>query len=176
MMPAIRVLRHEDAEEISQLLRVNRTFLEPWDPVRDESYFTAETQAHLLHEVLEAHADGTAHALVILDRSGAIAGRLNLNGITRGAFQSATMAYWVSEDRNGQGLATAGVGEAARIAFDDLGLHRLQAETLVHNQPSQRVLARNGFHPYGKAPGYLKIAGRWQDHILYQMLADEHDP
>jgi len=32
------------------------------------------------------------------------------------------------------------------------------------------VLARNGFKPFGVAPSCLKIAGQWQDHILYHLF------
>lgn len=53
---------------------------------------------------------------------------------------------------------------------DVLGLHRLQAETLVHNIASQRVLEKNGFSRYGMAPEYLKIDGAWQDHLMYQRI------
>jgi ribosomal-protein-alanine N-acetyltransferase len=51
-------------------------------------------------------------------------------------------------------------------------LHRIQADTLVDNEASQRVLKRNGFVRIGLAPRYLKIAGRWQDCILHQLLSD----
>ena len=57
-----------------------------------------------------------------------------------------------------------------RTAFDELGLHRVEAGTLVHNVGSQRVLERNGFVRFGLAPQYLRIAGRWQDHVLFQVL------
>ncbi|MGO1696060.1 MAG: GNAT family N-acetyltransferase [Arthrobacter sp.] len=70
----------------------------------------------------------------------------------------------------GAGLATRAVAEARAHSFDGLGLHRLQAETLVHNHAYQRVLTRNGFTRHGRASGYLKIAGRWQDHLMYQVL------
>ena len=98
------------------------------------------------------------------------AGRINLNSIIRGAFQNASVGYWVSESRAGRGLAAAAVAEAVGTAFGELGLHRLDAATLLHNTPSQRVLARNGFRPFAVAEAYLKIAGRWQDHILFSLL------
>jgi ribosomal-protein-alanine N-acetyltransferase len=56
------------------------------------------------------------------------------------------------------------------MAFTELDLHRIQADTLVHNVASQRVLARNGFVRIGLAPRYLKIAGRWQDCVLHQVI------
>jgi hypothetical protein len=37
------------------------------------------------------------------------------------------------------------------------------------------VLERNGFVRIGVAPSYLKIAGRWQDHVLFQLVADTSD-
>ena len=53
---------------------------------------------------------------------------------------------------------------------DDLHLHRVEASTLVHNVGSQRVLAKAGFEPIGMAPRYLRVAGEWQDHNLYQTI------
>lgn len=78
----------------------------------------------------------------------------------------------MSAARNGRGVATAAVGATVELAFHQLQLHRLQAGTLVHNAASQRVLERNGFVRFGLAPGYLHIAGRWQDHVLFQRLND----
>ena len=111
----------------------------------------------------------------ILDETGRLRGRITLSGIVRGALLSGNIGYWVAEDSNGLGHATNAVTATARLAFEDLGLHRVQAETLVHNEPSHRVLAKAGFTPYGLAPAYLRIAGAWQDHVMYQRLNDSVD-
>jgi len=81
----------------------------------------------------------------------------------------------VSQTENRRGVATAAVGLMVRTAFADLRLHRVQAETMVHNHASQRVLERNGFVRYGLAPAYLKIAGRWQDHVMFQVINSDGD-
>jgi hypothetical protein len=81
------------------------------------------------------------------------------------------LGYWVSESRAGRGLAAAAVADVTELAFGELGLHRLDAATLLHNTPSQRVLLRNGFRPFAVAESYIKIAGRWQDHILFQLFS-----
>ena len=57
-----------------------------------------------------------------------------------------------------------------RRGLEELGLHRIQAGTLLHNVRSQRVLERTGFVRFGVAPAYLSIAGQWQDHALYQIV------
>ncbi|GAA4888025.1 GNAT family N-acetyltransferase [Streptomonospora salina] len=169
-MPTTRLVTPEDAPELAELLRGNREFLAPWEPERDDSYFTAATQRTLLERARAEHAAGRMLPLAVLDGTDRIAGRITVNGIVRGAFLSATVGYWVSRSHNGRGLATEAVAETVRTAFADLGLHRIEAATLPHNTASQRVLLRNGFTAYGRAPQYLRIAGHWQEHILYQVL------
>lgn len=170
-MTSTRLISVADAPSLTARLCENREFLAPWDPIRDEDIFTVDAQRRIIARALDAHAGGTMAPLAILDDAGGIVGRITISGITRGAFQSGCIGYWVSASHNGRGIATSAVAAAKTLAFDELGLHRLQAETLIHNTASQRVLDRNGFVPYGIAPQYLKIAGRWQDHLLYQVLA-----
>lgn len=165
-----RLVTLDDAAELADALARNRAFLAPWDPVRPDGYFTERGQRVVLGAALQQHAAGACEPRVILDDVGEIAGRITLNGIVRGALQSCSVGYWVSEAVNGRGLATAAVGDVVGVAFDELGLHRVQGETLLHNVASQRVLERNGFVRFGTAPEYIEIAGRWQDHAMYQVV------
>lgn len=169
-MGTTRLVTLADAPDLAELLRVNREFLAPWQPVRDDDYFTVDGQRAVIQGELEQHDMGTTLPHVILDDSGRLVGRITLSGIVRGSFQSCAMGYWVGATDNGRGLATRAVSEIVRIALEELDLHRVQAETLLHNVRSQRVLERNGFVRYGVAPDYLHIAGRWQDHAMYQVV------
>ncbi|WP_433286585.1 GNAT family N-acetyltransferase [Micromonospora sp. CA-244673] len=169
-MKITRLVAPEDAPALAELLRVNREFLAPWEPIRSEDYFTADGQHAVIEADLQQHEQGSKLPHVIVDDSGRVIGRITLSGIVRGPFQSCAMGYWVSASHNGQGFATRAVREIVRVAFEELGLHRVQAETLLHNARSQRVLERNGFVWYGMAPEYLNIAGRWQDHAMYQVV------
>lgn len=166
-----RLLAVSDVPALTELVQVNRAYLEPWEPIRDEAYFTRAGQTLLAQAALADYVEGTRIPHVILDEEGAVVGRVNLNNVVRAAFQSCDLGYWLAESSTGRGLATRAVAEMMRVAFDEHGLHRIQAGTLVHNVASQRVLERNGFVRLGLAPGYLQIAGHWQDHILYQSLA-----
>jgi [ribosomal protein S5]-alanine N-acetyltransferase len=171
--PATRLVTLDDAPVLADMLRRDREFLAPWEPVRSEEWFTEAGQRVAIAEVLALHERGAAVPHVVLDAGGDVAGRITLNNVVRGAFQSCSVGYWVAADRNGQGLATRAVAEMTRVAFEDVGLHRVEAGTLLHNAASQRVLERNGFERIGVAPRYLRIAGRWQDHVLFQVL--DHD-
>ena len=99
--------------------------------------------------------------------------KVSVTNVVRRSFQSANIGYWVAGERNGRGVATAAVGAVCRFAFGELELHRLEAGTLLHNVGSQIVLDRNGFRPFGVAPNYLRIAGSWCDHVLFQRTSDE---
>jgi [ribosomal protein S5]-alanine N-acetyltransferase len=172
-MAVTRLISPDDAAPFARLLTVNRDYLAPWSPLQSERYFTADGQREILARDLAGYERGGMLPLAILDADGAVCGRINLNSVVRGAFQGASVGYWVSESHIGRGLATAAVADVIDIGFRELSLHRLEAATLLHNTPSQRVLARNGFRPFAVAESYLKIAGRWQDHILFQLLNKE---
>ncbi|HJE57352.1 MAG TPA: GNAT family N-acetyltransferase [Nocardiopsis listeri] len=174
-METTRPVTVDDAEELTALLLDNREFLAPWEPLHDEEYFTVAVQRALLESALVEHANGRRLPLAIVD-GGRIVGRINLSGITRGGLQSAAVGYWVAADSNGRGIATRAVAEVVELAFGELHLHRLQAETLPENAASQRVLERNGFTRFGVAPEYLRIAGKWRDHHLFHRINRDWRP
>jgi [ribosomal protein S5]-alanine N-acetyltransferase len=169
-VPACRLITPDDAPVLAHLATVNRAFLTPWEPARSEAHFTEAGQRLAIQAALAEHAHGRNLPFVIVDETAAVVGRINLNNIVRGASQSASLGYWLDQASGGRGLATTAVRDITRLAFAELGLHRIQADTLVDNVPSQRVLARTGFVRMGLAPSYLKIAGRWQDCILHQLV------
>lgn len=171
-MSATRLISPADAPALAGLLVSSRDFLAPWEPVRDERYFTEDGQRDSVGAALQAHSQGMVMPHVIVDGSGRVAGRITLNNIVRGAFLSGQLGYWVAAAYGGRGLATAAVGDIIGVAFGQLGLHRVEAATLLHNVRSQRVLERNGFVRFGLAPRYIRIAGQWQDHAVYQLVND----
>lgn len=147
----------------------NRVHLAPWDPLRTNDFFTTAVQRRTLGQQLAGHAAG-AQLPLVLTTPHEIVGRVTLSGITRGVFESASLGYWVDAAYTGRGVMTAALGSVLRFSRDDLGLHRLEAQTLLHNLASQRVLTKLGFEEIGLAPRYLRIAGTWQDHRLYQLI------
>jgi [ribosomal protein S5]-alanine N-acetyltransferase len=160
----LRPVVPDDSGEVARLLRENREFLAPFEPLRDDQFFTSEGQRERIEE------SSSASFAIIVD--GAIVGGVTISDFLYGPFRSANLGYWVAQRLNGRGLATRAVGEAVEIAFGELDLHRLEAGTLVHNVASQRVLEKNRFARIGLARRYLQIAGEWQDHFLYQRTAD----
>lgn len=167
----LRHLEEGDAPALLDFVSENRGFLEQWEPVREDAFFTVDAQRA---DIAAAEADAGAdrrHAFgIFLD--GELVGRLALNQIVRGVFQNAYLGYSIGERWNGRGLASEAVCVAVGFAFGDLGLHRVQAAVMPRNAGSIRVLEKNGFREEGYAVGYLCINGVWEDHRIFARTRD----
>ncbi len=166
----LRPVELADAAELAAIVSASADHLRPFEPTRPESYFTEAGQRATIGGLLAAARTGGSVPFVIVGDDDELLGRITLSGVTRGALQSCALGYWVRADRVRQGHATRAVGLAVAHAFGALGLHRVQAETLPENTASQRALERNGFTRYGLAPQYIRIAGEWRDHVMFQVL------
>jgi [ribosomal protein S5]-alanine N-acetyltransferase len=168
---SIRPALRADAGDLATLFASQREHLAPWDPRREAGFFTRAGQRARLTAVERDREAGSAFRFLILE-DGELAGEVALSNVVRRSFQSANLGYWVAGERCGRGVAGAAVAAICEIAFGELELHRLEAGTLLHNVASQIVLDRNGFVPFGVAPEYLRIAGSWRDHVLFQRTAE----
>jgi ribosomal-protein-alanine N-acetyltransferase len=134
----IRLLTLDDAPALSELRLRSRAFLAPWEPIRHPDHDTPAGQRADVEAALAQHARGQGVPLAILDDDGSVAGRINLTGIVRGAFESCTAGYWLAEERTGRGLATGAVRAAVDLAFGDLGLHRARPARCSATGPRRR--------------------------------------
>ena len=62
---------------------------------------------------------------------------------------------------------------AARFAFEELGLHRLQVAIIPRNRASRRVVEKLELREEGIAFRYLAINGVWEDHIRYALTTED---
>ncbi len=169
---AVRPVRAGDAGVLAALDRDNREYLAPFEPVRDEEFFTDAGQAARLAAAMAERDEGRAYPYGI-EVDGELAGRVDVTNVVRGPFCSGSLGYWVAAAHTGRGVATAAVRAVLIDCFGRHGLHRLEAGTVVDNLPSPAVLRHNGFTLIGRAPRYLRIAGAWRDHLLFQRLSDD---
>lgn len=110
---------------------------------------------------------------VCLNDDGALVGVFNLSEIVRGIFQSAYMGYYIGQAYAGRGLMTEAMQLVLHHTFDELKLHRIEANIQPHNIPSLALVRRAGFVREGFSRRYLKIDGRWRDHERWAILAED---
>ena len=111
--------------------------------------------------------------LVVRADDGALAGVYNLSEIVRGSFQNAYLGYYAFVPHAGTGAMRDAMPLVFAHAFDELGLHRLQANVQPGNERSRRLLEATGWREEGTAERYLLIDGVWRDHVMYAITADE---
>ncbi|APU44380.1 GNAT family N-acetyltransferase [Streptomyces sp. TN58] len=173
----MRGVAPDDAAALAGAFARNRANMAPTEPDRPDAFYTEQGQRERIAQQLESRDAGRLLPFLFVDvASGTPLGTVNLGNIQHGPLSSGGVGYWVDEACRGKGLATAAVREVCRIARDEVGLHRVEAGTLVDNLASQRVLAKAGFEQYGLAPRYLHINGAWRDHRLFQRILHDHPP
>ncbi len=152
----------------------NREFLEEWEPQRDEEFYTKEFHERQLENDLTGIKNGTLCRLWVFkkDCEARAIGSISFNNIVRGAFLSCYLGYKLDKDEINKGYITEAVQKGIDIAFNELKLHRIEANVMPKNVRSLRVLEKLGFYNEGKAYKYLKINGKWEDHIHMVLLND----
>lgn len=186
----LRALRPEDRASFVRLLTESEEAWRRWVPAPPPDA-TAEDQfrRELDRSVRGARA-GTHFRLAAFERDEregspeavprAMVGLFALNEIVRGVFQSAYASWQVGVGHMGRGLGTEGVRGLLDVAFDadpeGLGLHRVQANIMPSNAASLRIAEKLGFRREGLAARYLKIAGRWEDHVMLALTREEWPP
>lgn len=102
-----------------------------------------------------------------------LVGAVNANEIVRGAFHSTYLGYYGFAGATGGGRMTRGLGLVLSTLFDDVGLHRAEANVQPGNRASRALVHRLGFRQEGFSPDYLYIDGAWRDHERWAILAPE---
>jgi ribosomal-protein-alanine N-acetyltransferase len=168
----IRPLELSDAPALLDLRRRNRAFLEPWEPLRDDRFYTLGAQEETVRAAIAERDDGRALPFTVVFDDVPIGG-VNLTVIVRGVFENAYLGYWIDEGHGGRGLMTEAVRLAVSHGLGPAGLHRIQAGVIPRNGASIRVLEKLGFREEGLALRYLRIAGVWEDHRLFAVTREE---
>src|SRR6516225_9173932 len=103
----------------------------------------------------------------------AIVGVFNLSEIVRGLFQSAYLGYYAFSPYAGAGYMAEGLQLTLGVAFRALKLHRVEANIQPANTRSLTLARDAGFVREGISRRYVRIAGRWRDHVRMALLAED---
>ena len=87
-----------------------------------------------------------------------LVGGITLSNLRRGVTQAGTIGYWMGLPYVRRGHMAEAVDLILEFAFEGLGLHRVEAACLVHNEPSNKLLLL-GFSEEGLARQYLQSMG-----------------
>jgi len=171
----LRPPRYSDWRTWAQVRGSSREFLKPWEPEWTKDALTRSAFVRRLRRHREAARDGTGFTFLILrNEDEALIGGVTVSNVRYGVSRACSVGYWMGQPYIRQGYMRASLVLLVRHIFDDLHLHRIEAACLPANTASRNLLRSVGFSEEGYARSYLRIDGRWQDHVLYGLV--EGDP
>lgn len=160
-----RPITAADRAEFLQLTQDSRDFHAPWI----KAPLTAHTfKAYLRRALGDDHA---GYAICRRD-GGEMVGVVNINNIIGGALRAGTLAYFVAEAQAGKGYMREGLTQVQEHAFQELRLHRLEANIQPDNVASIALVRSCGFVLEGTSSRFLYINGAWRDHERWAAVDD----
>lgn len=172
----LRALEAGDFEVWSEVRTTNADWLIPWEPLRPRNLPDPVTDRNtfesrcILRDRDRAADQAYPFAMFVDNR---LIGEINLNNVTRGALQSATIGYWIDQRYAGNAYTSEAVVIVLKYAFEQLRLHRVEICIVPRNERSRKVIEKLGLRDEGIAQRYLQIYGVWEDHIRYAITAEE---
>jgi ribosomal-protein-alanine N-acetyltransferase len=166
----LRLPRRSDQQAFVSAARASRRLHSGWVQAPETP---AAYVAYAERYAFRGRSPRHAGFLVVRNDDGALAGVINFSEIVRGAFHSAFVGYYAFVQLAGDGYMTEGFALALDFAFRRLALHRVEANVQPANRRSIALVSRLGFEREGYSRRYVKISGRWRDHVRFAMLAED---
>jgi ribosomal-protein-serine acetyltransferase len=116
----LRLLKEEDAEELSLLVNQHREYFQEWLSWADQPYNPAD-QLKFINTCSERAAAGVEfHYAILAGRE--ITGIVSFNHIQK-RNRCATLGYWLAKTHTGRGIMTEAVKALIAAGFEHLGLN-----------------------------------------------------
>ena len=163
----VRLADPEFADMTAEFFFRNRKMLERYEERRPEEFFCPEFQKIWLDIQRENARKGEWYSYYLFEKRKphTVIGTLSLSRIQYGNFCSGVLGYRIGGERQGEGFGTEAAKEGTRIGFEELSLHRMEADVMTENRASLRILEKCGYKKEGYFREYFRINGKWEDHI-----------
>lgn len=148
-------------------------------PALTDDFYSEFHQMEVLRKEFQWAMDGFAYRYYIFSKEDSflkkILGDVSITNILGGNAQSCKMGYKLDKDEVGRGYMSEAIQKMIRFAFDELDLQRIEINIMPENQKSIALAERLGFINEGIVHSYLKINGKWEDHVRYSLIKAIYD-
>ena len=141
-----------------------------WDP-RNEGEVRVSLEQKIASIRIRSEGDVLALAIVPKE-SGALVGDVILRLVSE-EHRQGEIGFLVHPDHHGRGYATEASHAVLRIAFDEIGLHRVIGHLEARNVASARVLEKLGMRREAHFVENEWVKDEWQSGVIYVMLDRE---
>jgi GrpB-like predicted nucleotidyltransferase (UPF0157 family)/predicted acetyltransferase len=161
----IREIESEDKQTFLKAMNRSQFLHHPW------------VKAPLISDEFDEYYSRTQQpnqkGFLVCDQPGNIVGIFNVSEIVRGLFQNAYLGFYAVSDYAGKGYMSAGLKLVLDKVFNELKLHRIEANIQPNNIRSINLVKNNGFRYEGFSPRYLKINNEWRGREHWAMTFED---
>jgi len=166
---AVRAYRSEHIDPLFAAVTESVRELSPYETWCHPG-FTHEEAAEYVHWWRHCWTKATAYYFAVEDRAtGEFLGSCGLSDLLK-EHRRAGLGFWIRSSRTGRGFATEAARLVGGLAFDDLGLQRVELETAVDNAASRRVVEKLGCSFEGVLHRRLQLPSGPADTAMYCWL------
>jgi RimJ/RimL family protein N-acetyltransferase len=161
----IRTLKTSDKARFLSAINNSHALHFPWVyPPQTEEEFEKYFQTSQL---------ANQKSFLVCDHLNNIVGVFNISEIILGIFQSAYLGFYSMAQYSAQGYMSNGLKLILKYIFEEIKLHRIEANIQPENSRSINLVKTNGFLKEGYSPRYLKINGVWCDHERWALTYED---
>lgn len=150
----------------------NKSFHKEWSPIFPEDYYSISGITKLLERWCDEFEKEQSFRFLIFNKNNKdkIIGDIAFSNIVHGAFLSCHLGYSLDKDNIKRGFMVEALISAIDFFFKDKKFHRIEANIIPKNAASINLVKKLNFREEGLARKYLKINGKWEDHIHFTLL------
>ncbi|HVH14215.1 MAG TPA: GNAT family protein [Candidatus Angelobacter sp.] len=166
----LNLLGPRHAVELFMLVDSNRTHLREWLPFIDD-YHSVTAAIQFITRNREENS-GTTRLAIGIEVGEMLAGVVTYDYIDWGN-RAALMGFWLGKSFQGRGIMTRACSVLVDLAFNDLGLNRVEISCALENKRCRLVPERLGFRQEGISRQSEWLYDHFVDTVSYSLLASD---
>jgi len=171
----LRTPNLDDVDLILDFIVRNKAHFENSEPIRESNYFKKAYQLDRIKKLQKSNVESIFY-IFRKDNQEKIIGEIGISNIAKGVFQNCNIGYKLDQSEVGEGYMMESIKEITKFIFEDLELHRIEANIIPKNKKSIVLVERLGFRREGLSKKLLKIKGIWEDHFRYALIKEDLIP
>jgi RimJ/RimL family protein N-acetyltransferase len=166
----LRPFRLSDSIQLYEAVHESLKELKPWMSWATDGY--SELTAREYITIARARWDEHTFYAFAITRREEILGACTLSSI-HPVYHFCNLGYWVRTSCHGQGIAGRAAKLAARFAFEEIGLIRVEIVVAAGNLASIRVAEKIGAHDEGVLLNRMVVGKSIYDAHMYSLLPSD---
>ena len=163
----VRTYTLGDAPALYELIDANRDHLRPW-MIWEQTTKSVDDTRTFIQSCIDEPVSVEGNGIWV---DGELAGGIGMEIDTLS--NSGEVGYWIAKPYEGRGIITRACERFFDMAFDELGLHRVELQAASGNVRSRAVAERLGMHEEGVARDGIRVADGYLDSVEHGILEDE---